>query len=97
MIACRISPAARRDLAEIWFDTAEGWSVDQADDYVRAIEERLLRICSFPHSYPEYRGRNGSFRKAPSGEHLIFYRVDKGFIEVARVLHNRMDVEAQLG
>tara|TARA_B100001057_G_scaffold450751_1_gene493111 strand:- start:654 stop:941 length:288 start_codon:yes stop_codon:yes gene_type:complete len=89
----RLRDAARRDLAEIWLATAERWGVDQADEYVRAIEDRLARICEFPESYPEYASSHGTFRKAASGEHLIFYRVGQQVIEVARILHNRMDVE----
>lgn len=88
--------AAKLDLADIWLSTAERWGVDQADDYVRAIESRLGRIRDFPESYPKYHCSHGSFRKARSGEHLIFYIVGETSIEVVRVLHNRMDVEEAL-
>ncbi|MEZ5694455.1 MAG: type II toxin-antitoxin system RelE/ParE family toxin [Altererythrobacter sp.] len=87
----RLRNSAELDLAEIWLSTAERWGVDQADEYVRAIENRLARISDFPDSYPEYASRHGTFRKAPSGEHLIFYRVDGALVDVVRVLHNRMD------
>lgn len=93
MMQFRLRDAARRDLAEIWLATAERWGVDQADEYVRAIEDRLARICEFPESYPNYEGCHGTFRKAVSGEHLIFYRVGQQVIDVGRILHNRMDVE----
>ena len=88
--------AAQKDLAEIWLETARNWNVEQAEDYLRAIEHRLLRICEFPQSYPEYASRVGAFRKAPSGEHLIFYLVGDDFVDVVRILHNRMDIETQL-
>lgn len=88
--------AAKLDLADIWLSTAERWGVDQADDYVRAIEDRLGRICDFPESYPNYDCAHGSFRKARSGEHLIFYIVGETSFEVVRVLHNRTDVEEAL-
>lgn len=88
-------PSARRDLEQIWSNTAVRWSVDQADDYVGAINRRFESILDFPSSYPEYRTRAGLFRKAPSGEHLIFYQVTDR-IEVVRILHNRVDVQAML-
>jgi toxin ParE1/3/4 len=92
----QLRPAARRDLAEIWLDTAERWSVDQAENYLTAIEARLGRICEFPESYPEFVSQHGSFRKAPSGEHLIFYLVHAHLVDVVRILHNRSDFDASL-
>ncbi|MCR2833631.1 type II toxin-antitoxin system RelE/ParE family toxin [Parerythrobacter lacustris] len=88
--------AAKLDLADIWLSTANRWGVDQADDYVRAIEDRLSRICDFPESYPNYDCSHGKFRKARSGEHLIFYIISEMTVEVVRVLHSRMDVEDAL-
>ncbi|MEQ5786485.1 type II toxin-antitoxin system RelE/ParE family toxin [Erythrobacter sp. NFXS35] len=91
-----IRPAARRDLARIWSDTSERWSAAQADAYLQAIQRRFEGIGEFPSSFPEYRSKVGNFRKAASGEHLIFYRVGDEAVEVVRVLHNRMDVDAIL-
>jgi toxin ParE1/3/4 len=90
-------PAARRDLARIWADTATRWDTAQADSYVLAINHRLEAIVDFPSSYPEYRSRHGTFRKAASGEHVIFYRSEPERVEVVRILHNRMDLDAQIG
>ncbi len=92
----RLRDGAKLDLAEIWLGTVERWGLDQADDYIRAIEDRLRRICDFPQSYPEYHGQHGTFRKAGSGEHLIFYLIEDAMIDVVRILHNRMDVEVGL-
>ncbi len=89
-------PRARRDLARIWSDTAERWGIDQADCYVAAINARFGGIVDFPSSYPEYRSKHGAFRKAASGEHLIFYVLGDGAVEVVRILHNRMDVDEML-
>lgn len=87
----RLRDASRLDLAEIWLVTAERWEIDQADIYIHAIEDQLARICDFPKSYPEYETEYGTFRKAPSGEHLIFYRIGATAVDVIRVLLNRMD------
>ena len=43
-----------------------------------------------------YESRHGTFHKATSGEHLIFYRLCEAVVVVVRVLHNRMDVEEAL-
>ena len=92
----RLRDAARIDLAEIWLGSAERWGMDQADAYIRAIESRLQHACDFPESYPLHEGSGESFRKAISGSHLVFYRIDGEVIDVVRVLHNRMDPSDQL-
>jgi toxin ParE1/3/4 len=92
-----LRPAARRDLARIWSDTATRWDRAQADRYVLAISQKLETIIDFPSSYPEYRSRHGTFRKAASGEHVVFYRAGAEAVEIVRILHNRMDLDAQLG
>lgn len=89
-------PGARRDLARIWSDTADRWGIDQADGYGAAINARFGSIADFPASYPEYRSKRGAFRKAASGEHLIFYVVSDRAVKVVRILHNRMDVDEML-
>jgi toxin ParE1/3/4 len=91
-----VLPSARRDLALIWSDTADRWGIDQADSYIAAINARFGGIADFPSSYPEYRNKRAAFRKAASGEHLIFYVVLADKVEVVRVLHNRMDVGEML-
>lgn len=90
-------PSARRDLANIWSDTADRWGIEQADSYLAAISARFGGISDFPSSYPEYHSKHGTFRKAASGEHLIFYVVGDSAVEVVRILHNRMDVGELLG
>ena len=92
----RLRDAAKVDLAAIWLNTADRWGVDQADAYVRAIETRIGRICDYPESYPEYAGTSDTFRKAPSGEHLVFYVVEGRMVDIVRILHNRMDADDSL-
>ncbi|WP_428028182.1 type II toxin-antitoxin system RelE/ParE family toxin [Altererythrobacter sp.] len=91
----RLRAAARYDLADIRLLTADRWSVDRAEDYARAIEQRLRHIRDFPQHYPEKESRYGTFRNAPCGEHLIFYLIGEDVIDVVRILHNRVDVEGQ--
>ncbi|WP_084514099.1 type II toxin-antitoxin system RelE/ParE family toxin [Salipiger mucosus] len=44
----RVSPAAELDLSGIWDYTAEMWSPDQADNYLRGLGEKLENLCSHP-------------------------------------------------
>ena len=70
---------------------------DHARRYVARLGSDITGLTRFPEMHPVYESRHGSFRKLSSGEHLVFYRVNRASVEVVRVLHNRMDVEAGLG
>jgi len=89
-----VSPATKRDLAEIWLYTADRWGVDQAERYVLDIERDLEAAASgSPLVQPI-----DQFWRIRSGRHLcVFKRQDDGAIYVIRVLHERMDVGRQLG
>ncbi|RJY08766.1 type II toxin-antitoxin system RelE/ParE family toxin [Aurantiacibacter aquimixticola] len=92
----RLRSAARRDLSTIWLATAEERGVDQAEDYVRGIEDTIANLQRFPNRAPSFRTRIGDFRKAASGSHLIFYMLQDGSIDVVRILHKRMDIDRAL-
>lgn len=88
-----LSPAARRDIAEIWLYTADKWGVDQADAYIAQIQEDLrkaaagLRIAQ----------RIDRFWKMRSGHHLcIFDKEAEDRIWIVRILHEWMDLAQNL-
>ena len=54
-------------------------------------------LANFPLRYPTYRSQQQDFRKLSSGNHLVFYPLDKGTVEIVRVLHERMDIITQMG
>jgi toxin ParE1/3/4 len=97
VITFRLSPAAKRDVAEIWLYTADIHGADQAENYVAAISGDIERLLEFPHRYETTRTRNGEFRKMPSGHHLIFYQIKEEVIAIIRILHERMDWDEELG
>ena len=39
-----LSPAAQADIDGIWDYTADGWSIEQADEYVRQIKQGCRSI-----------------------------------------------------
>lgn len=88
-----LSPAAQRDLAEIWLYTADRWGIDQADLYVNQIEHDLTAAAN---GSPLVRPLDRYFR-IRSGHHFCVFRKDEaGCIVVVRMLHERQDVERQL-
>lgn len=93
----RLSPAAEADLENIWDFTAQQWSPDQAESYIRAIEERLLGVA---HGRIPARSADAvrmGYLKCAAGSHMIYFRREGDEILVIRILHQAMDVEGQLG
>lgn len=91
MSAVRLTPAAQRDLSEIWDFTEEHWGVAQAELYITEIRAAIERIVADP-----LRGRacdevRQGYRRYGVGSHLVFYVEAPGGVDVVRVLHQRMD------
>ena len=94
MTQFRLAPAAQRDLTDIWLYTADNWGVDQADFYDQQIEDDLASVAAGTRIAQ----RIDDFWKIRSGHHLcIFDRLKDGSLWVIRILHERMDVNEQLG
>lgn len=87
----RFTPAAQRDLSQIWDFTAERWNAAQAEIYVTEIRSAIERIAEEPD-----RGRScdeirAGYRRYAIGSHLVFYRESAAGVDVIRILHQCMD------
>jgi toxin ParE1/3/4 len=87
----RLTPAARRDLSEIWDFTEERWDAGQAEKYLTEIQAAIERITVDP-----YRGRacdeiRPEYHRYSIGSHLVFFTVSSDTVDVVRILHQRMD------
>lgn len=90
-------PAARADLDAIARYTKREWGTVKARAYLGQLRAFSNGLADFPQRFPLHNSRLGPFRKAPCGEHLIFYLVGADKVEIIRVLHNRVDIDALLG
>jgi toxin ParE1/3/4 len=88
---------AVQDLSKIWEYTFEVWSETQADKYYQMLCESFQELADGKVSgknYAEIRDDIFGFR---IGRHIIFYRkLGENKIEVARILHSRMDLRNRL-
>jgi len=91
------SPAALDDLDGIYDYTFETWGLDQAEYYVRELHETCHDLAS-----GNIKGRNvdfirrGYFKK-PYESHFVFYKYpNPKTLEVIRILHQQMNIEAHL-
>lgn len=89
-----LTKKAVEDLSKIWEYTFEVWSEAQADKYYFMIVDSCQELGDKKvsgKSYPEIHKEIFGYK---IGQHIIFYRqVKGGKIEVARILHSRMDLK----
>ncbi len=91
MINYKLSPLAEKDLQKILSTTIDTWGVEQAKIYAESLDTALMKLAQYPESG---RTRNELYvnaRSFPVEKHIIFYRIAQTGIEVARILHQRMD------
>jgi len=96
MMRLRLSDPARADLDGIWEYTARRWSVDQAEAYLRAINQALALLRDNPRLGRNAGGVKPGYFKFPALSHVIYYRLPSGTLDVIRVLHKSMDAEQHL-
>ena len=96
MTAYRLSHEARRDLDDIWDYSRDQWGVRRATRYLRDIRAAIELIAEHPDIGQALERPDEAFRKRPTESHVIFYRLERGVVEVARILHQNMDASGRL-
>ena len=89
---------AKADLKSIARYTAQKWGVNQRNIYLTQMDRTFHDLSNMPDLGRRCDYIREGYRKCKVGKHIIFYR-DAGpeEIEIVRVLHERMDIETQLG
>jgi toxin ParE1/3/4 len=92
-----LSRAAAADIDGIWDYTFETWGQKQADRYIHAIRDACEALAEgASHGRPVDDIWPGVL-KIPVSAHFLFYLLlEDGRVEIIRVLHRRMNVEAHL-
>ena len=91
-----ITPRAAADLDEIWDYTAERWSENQAERYIRDIWSAIEAAAASPRQTRACDDVRPGYRKQLTGSHVIFFKLIPGGINVVRILHQRMNHEQHL-
>ena len=92
-----ISQEAIDDINNIWIYTAENWSIEQADRYYNLILDEIEYIANNFESARDFSKRRKNYRYSKIKSHLIFFKKSSDkYIEVIRVLHEKMDIENRL-
>ena len=91
MMRVVIRHAARQDIAEIWNYSAVTWDVSQADAYVAALDDAIMRLAKKPESVPRCDWIRRGYRRLKAGSHYVFARIEGEQVAIIRVLHERMN------
>ncbi len=87
----KLRPAAKQDLVYIWRSTVETWSTDQADRYVRELNDAFKLLVEQPNIARERSELSPPLRVLRSGSHMILYQIAGDHIDIVRIRHVRED------
>lgn len=97
MTEFKLTNKAVEDLSKIWDYTFEVWSERQADNYYEALISNFQEIANNPNLGKNYDGITQNLLGIKVNRHIIFYRTfDENYIEITRILHQRMDLRKQI-
>ena len=91
MASYKLAPLADEDLANIVATTIEAWGYEQAKAYIQVIDDALKKLAQYPTIGRQRVDVYANARSFPVEKHIVFYQSCDGGIEVARILHQRMD------
>lgn len=91
-----LSPAAEQDLSDIWDYSAETWSTDQADEYLRGLEALLGLLSERPNIARERQEFDPPVRVHQYRSHLVIFEASDDRLHLIRVMHARQHWQAYL-
>jgi toxin ParE1/3/4 len=87
---------ADEDLINVLIYGCQNFGAVKAENYFEEINRTFWFLAENPLACPEYAEFEPPVRIHPHGKHLIVYRIEKDYILIIRVLHNRTNVAQQL-
>jgi len=92
-----LTNAAKADLKAIGRYTQATWGRDQRTRYLTSLDAGFRALADNPSMGKDCTDLRPGYRKHQVGKHIVFYRPSgNGRIEIVRILHQRMDLEANL-
>ena len=94
MVNFHLTELAKQDLRSIGRYTQITWGRAQRNTYLAKIDAAFQLLAMEPQLGKSCDDLLAGYRKYPVGKHLIFYRQSADRLEIIRILHQRMDIEA---
>lgn len=91
MAEYRLTPAAERDMEEIWTYTARQWGIEQAHRYTNTLTAAFAELAEAPKTAAACDHIRPGYRRRGVERHLIYFRITGYDIAIVRILHDRMD------
>lgn len=91
----KLSNLAIEDLIEVESYTAKIWGEKQADKYLTQLEQQFYWLAEHKGAGKSRSNIAKGLLSFPQNQHVIFYRIKDSILEVARILHQSMDIEYQ--
>lgn len=94
----QLAPLAESDLTSIFETTITEWGIEQAEKYAKELHSCFEKLATHPNLGTSRSELGSNVKSFSKGSHVIYYRFNKkkNRIEIARVLHERMDVRRHL-
>ncbi len=96
MTAWHLTPAAQRDLDEIFDYTAKTWDAEQAEHYVLGLRKLFDTLAAETWRGTRVSGRAEPLLRYPGVSHVVFFERGAHSIRIIRILHKRMDANTHL-
>jgi toxin ParE1/3/4 len=94
MMMFRLTELAKQDLRSIGRYTQVTLGKEQRNIYLAKIDAVFHLLAQEPQRGKTCDDIRSGYRKYHVGRHLIFYRQSIEGLEIVRILHDRMDIEA---
>ena len=96
MAEYRLTPAAERDLEDIWRYTRERWGMEQAIRYTDDLTDAFTSLAQAPSLARPCDDIRLGYRRRRVGQHVIYLAEAAYGIRIVRVLHVRMEATLHL-
>jgi toxin ParE1/3/4 len=96
MPAFRLTARARQDLRSIGRYTQATWGREQRNRYLGKLDAAFHLLAQEPQRGRDCDYIRPGYRKYHVGRHLIFYSQSPSGLDIIRILHDQMDIEAHL-
>ena len=96
MAEFRLTPAAERDLEQIWRYTQREWDSDQADRYTEQLLSACSQLAQAPYIATACDPIRAGYRRQIVSRHNIYFHLADYGIAVVRILHAQMDAPRHL-
>lgn len=87
---------AEQDLQGIWLYTFNEWDIEQADAYLTSLMNRFEWLAEQPGLGRKRDDVKDGYFSFPEGEHVIFYTMTDGIVDIIGIPHHRMDIVSHL-